>query len=205
MEEGALDLMQKCMNESVAKKRGQKPLFSIFFEFLKIQYQTNFSFIAFREGEGDDEHLRISAAYGEEVSALTNAKLYKRDCTEGDQILWDCLASTEAKVVEDGTVLSIVDDEMLVPFLLTAVTRPGRGEDPPTGIAVVGIALPQLAIAEGEGEDESEGIAKSSIAKSSAVGEEEDEDEVQRREMIDFIKSGASVLGLNLIQVPPQP
>mgnify|MGYP003315027932 CR=1 FL=1 len=38
--------------------------------------------------------------------------------------------------------------------LLTAVTKPGRGEDPPQGIAVVGIALPQLAIGEGEGEDE---------------------------------------------------
>jgi len=201
-QESALDLMQKVMNESVSKKRGQKPLFSIFFEFLKIQYSTNFSFIAFLEGEGDDEHLRLVGAYGEEsTSHLANIKLYKRDMSEGDELLWECLATTEAVVVEDGSVMSIVSDEMLVPFLLTAVTKPGIGEDKPSGIAVVGIALPQLAISEHEDpEGQSEGIAKSSIAKSSAVGEEEDEEEVQRREMIEFIKSGASVLGLNLIQ-----
>jgi len=194
--------MQKCMNESVSKKRGQKPLFSIFFEFLKVKFETNFSFVGLLEGEGKDRHLRLVAAYSAEDSPthLANLKLHEKDCTEGDEVLWECLNTTEAKVVEDGTVMSIVHDDMLVPFLLTAVTKPGRGDAAPEAIAVVGIALPQLAIAEGQDVEGESAAQPSSVAKSSAVGEEEDEDEVQRREMIESIKSGSSVLGLNLMQ-----
>lgn len=69
---------------------------------------------------------------------------------------------------------------------------------------MVGIALPQLAIdPTGDIEGESDAplsIGKSSMAKSSAVGEEEDEEEVKRREMVETIQAGSAVLGLTLVQ-----
>ena len=90
-QEEPLDLMQKCMNESVSKKRGQKPLFSIFFEFLKVKFETNFSFIGLVEGSGADRHLRLVAAYGEDsTSHLANHKLHESQCAEGDEVLWEC-------------------------------------------------------------------------------------------------------------------
>lgn len=93
---------------------------------LQVQYQTNFAFIALREGSGENEHLRIVAAYSTEdnVDHLTNRRI-SPNSEEGDELLWDCLSSTESKVVEDGSVLSMVDDEMCVPFLLSAATKPG--------------------------------------------------------------------------------
>lgn len=97
---------------------------------------------------------------------------------------------------------------MTLPFLLAAATKPGKlsGEDldaKPVAVAVVGIALPQLAIPQGEGDAEgSEGIAKSTVmssVKGSTIGEEEDEEEMKRQEMIRSITAGAAILGMSLV------
>jgi hypothetical protein len=122
-DDSMVDLMEKVMNECVSKKRGQKPLFSVFFEFLKCQYQTNFAFIALREGSGEKEHLRVVAAFGAGTSELANATLFRQE-NQGDEALWDCLDTGEAKLVEDGSVLSLVDESMMVPFLVAALTKP---------------------------------------------------------------------------------
>jgi len=190
------------MNESVSKNRGQKHLFSAFFEFLKLQYETNFAFIALKEGPPEKEYLRIVATFGEDTGRLTNFKLVKEE-NDNDELLWDCLATGTARVVEDGSVLSPVENEMCVPFLLAAPAKPPEGREDeeqlkPDVVAVVGVALPNLAIAEGEGEGESE-PAKSSAPPTSANGDELDEEELRRLEMIEPINAAAAQLGLSLM------
>jgi len=199
----SLELMQNAMNEQVMHNHGQKPLFSVFFEFLKMEYQTNHAFIALKEGPPGKEHLRIVAAYADDVGPLLNFTIDRSD--ENDQPIWDCIASGSAQVVEDGSVLSCIDNNMIVPFLFAAATKPstltGSDEDTKSeSVAVIGVALPQLAIPQpAEGEEEVE-IARSSAKEKSSLGEEEDEEEMQRREMIESIEAGAAVLGVAVVQ-----